>query len=117
MSLEACGAATRGCRGNAWGGAATQMTVSMTVKDGENVVAANAAKFAAMFEMTGDLGDWTGAAKQVPTVTTTGTDAIGKMTFVVTPGDGSATKAFNPHHHLARKGYSIEVRGYDNIEA
>jgi hypothetical protein len=47
-----------------------------------------------MFEATGDLGDWTGAAKLTPTVTITGTDASGKMTFVVTPGDGTASKAF-----------------------
>lgn len=47
-----------------------------------------------MFEATGDLGDWNGAAKLTPTVTTSGTDASGKMTFVVTPGDGTASKAF-----------------------
>ena len=47
-----------------------------------------------MFEATGDLGDWNGAAKLTPTVTPSGTDASGKMTFVVTPGDGTASKAF-----------------------
>ena len=47
-----------------------------------------------MFEATGDLGDWTGAAKLTPAATTSGTDASGKMTFVVTPGDGTASKAF-----------------------
>ena len=72
----------------------TAMTVAVTVRDGESAVAVNAAKVAAMFEATGDLGDWTGAAKLTPTVTTTGTDASGKMTFVVTPGDGTASKAF-----------------------
>ena len=70
------------------------MTVAVTVKDGESAVAVSAAKVAAMFEATGDLGDWTGAAKLTPTVTTSGTDASGKMTFVVTPGDGTAVKAF-----------------------
>ena len=72
----------------------TAMTVAVTVKDGESAVAVNAAKVAAMFEATSDLGDWTGAAKLTPTVTTSGTDASGKMTFVVTPGDGTAAKAF-----------------------
>ena len=76
------------------GAAATQMTVAVTVKDGERVVAVNAAKVAAMFEATGDLGDWSGAAKLTPTVTTSGADASGKMTFTVTPGDGTAGKAF-----------------------
>ena len=72
----------------------TAMTVAVTVKDGESAVAVSAARVAAMFEATGDLGDWTGAAKLTPTVTTSGTDASGKMTFVVTPGDGTASKAF-----------------------
>ena len=73
---------------------APTMTVAVTVKDGDSAVAVSAAKVAAMFEATGDLGDWTGAAKLTPMVTTSGTDANGKMTFVVTPGDGTATKAF-----------------------
>ena len=72
----------------------TAMAVVVTVKDGEMVVAVDAEKVAAMFEATSDLGDWTGAAKLMPTVTTTGIDANGKMTFVVTPGDGTASKAF-----------------------
>ena len=72
----------------------TTMTVAVTVKDGARAVAVSAAKVAAMFEATGDLGDWTGAAKLTPMVTNSGTDASGKMTFVVIPGDGTATKAF-----------------------
>ena len=76
------------------GAGTTAMTVAVTVKDGESAVAVSAAKVAAMFEATGDLGDWNGAAKLTPTVTTSGTDASGKMTFVVTPGDGTAAKAF-----------------------
>ena len=72
----------------------TAMTVAVAVKDGERAVAVSAAKVAAMFEATGDLGDWTGVAKLTPTVKTSGTDASGKMTFVVTPGDGTAAKAF-----------------------
>ena len=73
---------------------APTMTVAVTVKDGESAVAVNADKVAAMFEATGDLGDWNGAAKLTPTVTTSGTDASGKMTFTVIPGDGTAAKAF-----------------------
>ena len=73
---------------------AKEMTVAVTVKDGERAVAVDQEKVAAMFEATSDLGDWTGAAKLTPTVTTSGTDASGKMTFVVTPGDGTAAKAF-----------------------
>ena len=72
----------------------TAMAVVVTVKDGEMVVAVDAEKVAAMFEATSDLGDWTGVAKLMPTVTTTGIDANGKMTFVVTPGDGTASRAF-----------------------
>ena len=72
----------------------TATTVAVTVKDGERAVAVDAAKVAAMFEATGDLGDWTGTAKLSPTVTTSGTGASGKMTFVVTPGDGTANRAF-----------------------
>ena len=44
------------------------MTVAVVVKDGERVVAVDAEKVAAMFEATGDLGDWNGAAKLTPTV-------------------------------------------------
>ena len=73
---------------------AKEMTVAVTVKDGERAVAVDQEKVAAMFEATGDLGDWTGAAKLTPTVTPSGTDASGKMTFVVIPGDGTAAKAF-----------------------
>ena len=76
------------------GAGTTAMTVAVTVKDGESAVAVNAEKVAAMFEATGNLSDWTGAAKLMPTVTLSGTDASGKMTFVVTSGDGTAVKAF-----------------------
>ena len=68
--------------------------VSVTVKDGEEAVKCAAEKVAAMFEATSDLVDWNGAAKLSPTVTTSGTDASGKMTFVVTPGDGAVNRAF-----------------------
>ena len=70
------------------------MTVAVTVKDGGRAVAVDAAKVAAMFEATSDIGDWNGDAKLVPTVTTTGVDANGKMSFTVTPGDGTSSRAF-----------------------
>ena len=70
------------------------MTIAIAVKDGDDAVKCKAKKVAEMFEATGDLGDWTGAAKLTPTVTTSGTDASGKMTFTVIPGDGTAAKAF-----------------------
>jgi len=83
-----------GAEGGGQGAARPTMTVSVSVRDGERAVAVDQEKVAAMFEATGDLGDWNGAAKLTPTVTTSGTDASGKMTFVVTPGDGTAAKAF-----------------------
>ena len=70
------------------------MTVAVTVKDGEETVMCAAEKVKAMFEATSDLGDWNGAAKLTPTVTTSGTDTSGKMIFEVTPGDGAANRAF-----------------------
>ena len=46
-----------------------------------------------MFEATSDLGDWDGAAKLTPAVSVeTGDGAT--MRFKVTPGDGTATRAF-----------------------
>ncbi|MBR5549555.1 MAG: leucine-rich repeat domain-containing protein, partial [Kiritimatiellae bacterium] len=69
------------------------MTVSVVVKDGERVVAVDASKVAAMFEATSDLGDWNGAAKLTPTVQVLEGDGA-TMRFRVTPGDGTATRAF-----------------------
>ena len=76
------------------GAAATQMIVAVIVKDGERVVAVDAEKVTAMFEATGDLGDWNGAAKLTPTVSQFWIDANGKMSFTVMPGDGTASRAF-----------------------
>ena len=72
----------------------TAMTVAVTVKDGESAVAVSVANVAAMFEATSDLGDWDGAAKLTPTVTVSGTDSNGKMTFNILPGVGLGTRAF-----------------------
>ena len=71
----------------------TAMSIAVTVKDGESVVAVNAAKVKAMFEATGDLGDWNGAAKLTPEVTVEEGDGA-TMRFKVTPGDGTAPRAF-----------------------
>ena len=71
----------------------TAMFIAVTVKDGESVVAVNAAKVKAMFEATGDLGDWNGAAKLTPEVTVEEGDGA-TMRFKVTPGDGTAPRAF-----------------------
>lgn len=70
------------------------MTVRVVVRDGERTVAVDPAKVAAMFEATSDLNDWDGAAKLTPAVEVLATDANGKMTFAVTPGDGTAPSAF-----------------------
>ena len=69
------------------------MTVAVKVKDGDTAVAVDAEKVAAMFEATGDLGDWNGAAKLTPTVTAEAGDGA-TMRFKVTPGDGTAPRAF-----------------------
>ncbi len=69
------------------------MTITVAVKDGETAVAVDPEKVAAMFEATGDLGDWNGAAKLTPTVTVEDGEGA-TMRFKVTPGDGSAPRAF-----------------------
>ena len=69
------------------------MTVAVAVKDGDQPVAVDAEKVAAMFEATGDLGDWNGAAKLTPEVVIEDGDGV-TMRFKVTPGDGTAPRAF-----------------------
>lgn len=78
-------------------GTGTAIGVAVTVRDGEEAVACAAEKVAAMFEATSDLGDWNGAAKMSPTVTVeepVAGDSAETMRFRVTPGDGTATRAF-----------------------
>ena len=60
-----------------------------------------AEKVKEMFEATSDLGDWTNGGRdgarpsQLPvTVTIDGTSSPSTMRFKVTPGDGTATRAF-----------------------
>ncbi|MGN0855193.1 MAG: leucine-rich repeat domain-containing protein, partial [Kiritimatiellia bacterium] len=77
----------------ALGASGGALEIDVVVKDGENPVAVAAANVAAMFEATSDLGDWDGAAL-TPSVTVKGTDSSGTMSFTVTPGDGTAARAF-----------------------
>ena len=68
-----------------------------TAKDGGTVVAVDPVKVAAMLEATGDLGDWNGGAKLTPGVTAdepAAGDSAETMRFKVTPGDGTAPRAF-----------------------
>ena len=69
------------------------MTVSVTVKDGEEAVKCAAEKVKEMFEATSDLGDWDGEAKLTPAVSVEAGEGA-TMRFKVTPGDGAATRAF-----------------------
>ena len=70
------------------------MTVSVTVRDGEEAVKCAAEKVKALFKATSDLCDWDGAAKLEPEVTVEATDDPTTMRFKVTPGDGTAARAF-----------------------
>ena len=71
----------------------TVLGVAVTVKDGTDAVRCAAEKVKDMFEVTGDLGDWYGAAKLMPTVTTEASDGA-TMYFSVKPGDGTSPRAF-----------------------
>ena len=70
------------------------MTLSVTVKDGEEAVKCAAEKVKSLFRATSDLGDWDGAAKLTPSVTSATRNPDGTMTFTVVPGDGTAASAF-----------------------
>ena len=70
------------------------MTLSVTVKDGEEAVKCAAEKVKSLFKATSDLGDWDGAAKLEPEVSIEATDDPTTMRFKVTPGDGTSPRAF-----------------------
>ena len=70
------------------------MTLSVTVKDGDEAVKCAAEKVKSLFKATSDLGDWDGAAKLEPEVSIEATDDPTTMRFKVTPSDGTATRAF-----------------------
>ncbi len=75
-------------------GSGIAMSVTVVVKDGEEIALVDEEKVASMFEMTNDLGDWDGAAKLTPSVTNATRNPDGTMSFTVVPGDGTATRAF-----------------------
>ena len=79
--------------GGALGITRPTMTVMVTVKDGDEAVKCAAEKVKGMFEATSDLGDWNGAAKMLPSVTVEDSEGA-TMRFKVTPGDGTAMRAF-----------------------
>lgn len=69
------------------------ITLSVTVKDGEDAVAVASEKVKEMFEATRDLGDWNGDAKFTPTVEIlTGEGNI--LRFRVSPDNDTYTRAF-----------------------
>ena len=80
-------------RGTRATGDGTALEVSVTVRDGEDPVAVDAAKVAALFEATGDVFDWSGENRLPAKATQTGANGM-VLFFRVVPGDGSAPKAF-----------------------
>ena len=70
------------------------MTLSVTVKDGEEAVKCAAEKVKSLFKATSDLSDWDGAAKLEPEVSIEATDDPTAMRFKVTPGYGTSSRAF-----------------------
>ena len=85
-----------GALGGGLGTSRPTMTLAITVKDGDDAVKCATEKVAAMFEATGDLGDWSGESKLsvgVEAVEPTDPDSA-VMRFKVTPGDGTSPHAF-----------------------
>ena len=84
----------------------TDMTVSVTVRDGDDAVQCAAEKVKDMFEATTDLGDWDGGragtrdptGHTLPVAVEIAEPVVGDsgetMRFNVTPGDGTSPKAF-----------------------
>ena len=81
--------------GGSLGSAGPTMTVSVTVRDGERLIAVDADSVAGMFEATSDLGDWTGASLPVgvEVVDDGGSSPSHQMRFKATPGS-SPTQVF-----------------------
>ena len=90
-------------------GTGTAISVAVTVRDGEEAVKCAEEKVAAMFEATSDLNDWAeggGAAVsskppyqnalsvEVEVEEPVAGDSAATMRFKVTPGDGTAPRAF-----------------------
>lgn len=81
-----------GNRGRERGRGAKVCKVSVTVKDGEKIAAVDAEKVAALFECTGDLTDWAGAALKVSVEPQEGEGEA--MRFWVTPEEEGTSRAF-----------------------
>ena len=75
-------------------GDASSVSVTVAVKDGEDVALVSAEKVATMFEATSNLGDWNGASKLTSTVSAAARNANGTMTFTITLGDETSKSAF-----------------------
>ena len=69
------------------------LEIRVTVQDGENTVAVDAAKVAAMFEITANPANWSGEGRLPATSTQTGRDGD-VLLYEVAPGDGLEGKAF-----------------------
>ena len=64
------------------------MTIGVEVKDGERSVVVDSTKIKSMVEATGNLNDWSGAAKLTPAVTVDGMDGA-IIRLEVIPGGSS----------------------------
>lgn len=70
------------------------MTLTVKVKDGENLKEVASAKVKELFEATSDLRDWLGDSKLTPTVTDLTQGKGTALQFAVKPGDGTSPNAF-----------------------
>ena len=74
-------------------GAPGAMSVAVTVKDGDSPKPVKSAHVAQMFEATTDVADWTKGRIKANVTDRTGKVAT-PVEFTVTPGDGTAERAF-----------------------
>lgn len=75
--------------GNASEVGGASLVLSVSVKDGTDAVEVAAAKIAALFEATSDMGNWHGATKLAPKVEIDGEEGgDGIVRFRITPGGG-----------------------------
>ena len=78
---------------NLGSGGGMALPISVTVLDGDEAVKCAAEKIKEMFEATRDLGDWNGTDRLTSTVLVEEGEGA-TLRFKVTPGDGTATRAF-----------------------
>ena len=74
-------------------GSSTSITLNVTIKDDQDAVQAAQERVAALFEATESLRDWVNG-RLTPTVVPLDDGEGGAMRFKVTPGDGTAPRAF-----------------------